>query len=238
MKIHNCVQGTREWALLRAGIPTASEFERIVTPTGKVSAQAESYMCGLIAERIMGHPRKEFMSAWMERGNELEADAALFYRLQRDEEPEKVGFITNDAGTIGASPDRLIGDKGLLEIKCPSPDQHVRYLLYGSVAQAYFPQVQGQLWIAEKEWLDILSYHPEIKPALIRVERDEKFIATLSRAVTAFAETLEQQYSILVERGLAEGQTLSALEASVSRPPRLAPLDELVANALKSGMRP
>jgi len=201
MKIHDCIQGTPEWLRLRAGIPTASEFDCILTPTGKPSKQAESYMFALLAERMMGHPRKEFTSLWMNRGSEMEADAAIFYELQRDVQAVPVGFITNDAGTMGASPDRLVGDGGLLEIKVPAEHTHVRYLLHGTVEQVYYPQVQGQLWIAERKWVDILSYHPEMPPALIRVERDEEYIEKLAAAITAFSSVLEAQYAVLCERG-------------------------------------
>ncbi len=202
MRIHDCIQGTSEWTRLRAGIPTSSDFDKILTAGGSPSKQAEMYMFALLAERIMGHPRIEYMSRWMDRGSQMEAEAVSFYELQRDCETVKVGFITNDEGTIGASPDRLVGDTGLLEIKVPSEAVHVSYLMQsGSAYDAYRVQTQGQLWIAEREWNDLLSYHPEMPPALIRVERDEKFIAQLSAAVSAFVEVLESQFALCVQRG-------------------------------------
>jgi len=132
----------------------------------------------------------------------MEAEAVKFYEFQADAETVKVGFITNDEETIGASPDRLVGDKGLLEIKVPSEGIHVGYLLQsGGAYQEYRIQVQGQLWIAEKEWCDILSWHPELPPALYRIERDEEFIEKLASAVEAFSGVLEEQFKECVARG-------------------------------------
>jgi hypothetical protein len=197
MIVHNVQQGSTEWLDVRAGIPTASCFDKIVTPKGKASSQAEKYMHKLIAERLMGHPTIEFQGPWLDRGKELEADAALYYESIRELTCERVGFITNDAGTIGASPDRLVGDDGLLELKIPAEHTHVAYMLTRAVDAEYYPQVQGQLWVTGRKWLDIMSYHPEMPPAIIRVERDEKYIAVLSAAVEAFSLQLETMAATL-----------------------------------------
>ncbi len=192
MIIHDVVQGTTEWLAVRAGIPTASCFDRIITKSGKPSSQAEKYMHRLLAERIMGHPVAEFTSAYMERGSALEAEAVAYYEGIREVETVKVGFITNDERTIGASPDRLSGENGLLEIKCPAEHTHVGYLITHAVDHEYYPQIQGQLWVTGRQWVDIQSYHPEMPPALIRVGRDEDFIAKLAAAVSAFSRELER----------------------------------------------
>lgn len=202
--IHRDVtQGTSAWLALRAGIPTSSEFDRIITPkTGKPSSQAEGYMFRLIAERLMGHPCVEFMSPWMTRGGQMELEAVAFYSFQRDMETETVGFITNESRTVGSSPDRLVGEDGLLEIKVPKESTHVGYLIKHHVDAEYFPQVQGQLWISGRQWVDVLSYHPEMPPALIRVDRDDSYIRMLEAAVMKFSEVLEAQYGLLLERGI------------------------------------
>jgi hypothetical protein len=131
----------------------------------------------------------------------MEAEAVAFYELQRDCETVPAGFITNDGGTIGASPDRLVGDDGLLEIKVPKESTHVSYLLKKAVDQAYYPQVQGQLWISERQYADILSYHPEMPAALIRVPRDEEYIKVLSAAVGEFSVVLENYAREVAGRG-------------------------------------
>ena len=94
-----------------------------------------------------------------------------------------------------------MGDDGLLEIKVPKDSTHVGYLLAEPVDQAYYPQIMGQLWIAERQWLDLLSYHPEMPPALIRVERDEAYIGKLRAAVETFAEVLAEHTEQLRARG-------------------------------------
>src|SRR5580704_12428367 len=109
MITHDCAQGTSAWLALRSGIPTASCFDRILTPKGKVSAQAEKYMHALLAERMMGRPVTQHMTMWMARGNEKEAEAVAFYEAQRELDTQRVGFVTNDDRTIGASPDRFVG---------------------------------------------------------------------------------------------------------------------------------
>lgn len=223
MKIHDVAQGTREWLELRSGIPTASEFGKILTPTGKLSESSEPYMHALIAERLMGHPRVEFMSTWMNRGNLMESEAVGYYEFQCDCETETIGFVTNDEQTVGASPDRTVGEEGLLEIKVPKDETHVGYLLRKPADKKYYPQLQGQLWITGRKWVDILSYHPEMPMALVRVERDEAYIESLSKVVTAFSNALEEEYAKLVESGVV-GQ--------VKREPRPVSLVELLKQSL------
>ena len=200
--ITDVIQGTPEWAALRCGIPTSSNFSKLITPkTMELSKSSTPYMHTLLAERILGEPTVEFTSHWQDRGSEMEAEAVNFYQFTRDAETEKVGFILNDDRTIGASPDRLVADDGLLEIKCPSPGVHISYLLNRTVDAEYYPQIMGQLWISGRQWVDIMSYHPEMPSALIRVERDDKYIQKLSSVVTAFAGALEEQFRLMAELG-------------------------------------
>lgn len=202
MKIHNVRQGTEEWARLRIGIPTASCFAKIITPkTLKPSSQADMYMCQLIAEAILGMPLDAEASQFMERGSALEKEAVAFYELERDTTTAAVGFVTLDDGSAGCSPDRLVGDDGLLEIKCPSPAVHVAYRLgVDAVAEKYKAQAQGQLWITGRRWVDCLSYHPDMPPALTRTERDEAFIEALAAEVQQFNLRLEAARATLAQK--------------------------------------
>jgi hypothetical protein len=186
------IQGTTAWLKLRAGIPTASCFDMILTPKGKPSTSAERYLYELLAERILGRPIVKAVTTWMDRGSQTEAEAVAYYESLRDLDTKKIGFVTNDAGSIGASPDRLVGADGLLEIKVPKESTHVGYLLNGTVGDTYWPQLQGQLWIAERAWVDIMSYSPDMPEAVIRVERDGEYIHKLACAVTAFSSELER----------------------------------------------
>lgn len=197
MIVHKHKQGSRDWLDARAGIPTSSQFHKILTPTGKPSAQATDYMHELIAERIMKRPLEQYVSWAMERGGQLESEAVASYEFDRDIDTQPVGLITDDRNRWGASPDRLVGEDGLLEVKCPTAGVHVGYLLMRPVDKRYYPQLQGQLWITEREWVDILSYHPEMPRALVRVERDEKYLQLLAGAVRTFSAELEEKWDKL-----------------------------------------
>lgn len=202
------IQGTEAWAQLRCGVPTASNFHRIITPKGVPSKSAETYMFELIAERISGEPTVGFTSHWMDRGSYLEQEAVDFYSFTTDLETEKVGFILNDARTAGASPDRLVGENGLLEIKVGKPSTHIGLLLQnGAAYEEHRIQTQGQLMIAEREFNDLLAYNPGLPPALCRVEREDRFIKMLDAALKTFCEVLEANYQVLLERGIARPYT-------------------------------
>jgi len=187
--------GSAEWHKARLGIPTSSEFSRIFTPTGRPSKSATSnkYACQLIAESMLGHPVSDYESDWMLRGKDLEERAVSYYELQTDRDTTSGGFCTTDDGKVGCSPDRLIGDDGGLEIKCPSEIIHVATLLgLEDVLVKHRLQVQGSLWVTGRSWWDFLSYHPDLPPALMRIERDEEFIAALEKHVRAFCVGLEE----------------------------------------------
>lgn len=202
MKIIECDQGSPEWHQARLGIPTASNFERILSPTGKPSTQAEAYALQLLAEIITGQPTETFQKTGaMERGNELEAEAAQFYELQRDVETVKVGFCTDDAGTFGASPDRLIGGDGGLEIKCPLAHTHVKYLLGGELDMGYYPQVQGNMLVTGRKWWDWMSYHPKMPALIIRVPRNDKYIFSMQAELIKFDKALKSHRQTLIEKG-------------------------------------
>ena len=196
MKIHNVEQGTVGWLNVRLGIPTASCFEKIVTPGGKLSTQSRKYMYWLLAEKVLNRSLESLEGLeWVERGKLLEPDAIRMYEFENDVTTQAVGFITTDDGLIGCSPDRLVGNDGMAEIKCPAPQTHVGYMIDGFGAD-YKPQVQGQLYVAEREWVDRYSYSPEMPPHRDRTYRDEPYIKFLSDALKdfneQFAEALEK----------------------------------------------
>lgn len=191
MKIHNIQQGSLEWLELRKGIPTTSEFSKIITPTGKLSSQAKGYQNLLLAELFVKNEEEGFQgNYYTERGSKLEVEAIKAYELLKDVETTKVGFITNDEGTIGCSPDSLVGDDGLLEIKCPMGSKQVDNFFENKIDSSYIPQVQGQLLVTGRKWVDWFSYHPELPEVVIRIERDEEYIERLSLALDRFNEEL------------------------------------------------
>jgi hypothetical protein len=206
MKIHDCVQGSEEWAMLRAGIPTSSQFHRIITPTGKKSEQREGYKCDLLAERMLGRPLEDKKTLPMQRGSMTETEAVNYYTFVRELKTEPCGFMTNDEETVGASPDRIViaEPRGLLEVKCPEAGTHVAYLLSSKGAYTkYRTQCNGQLWISECDFVDVMSYYPALPEALVRIGRDEAFIPLIEEAVLEFSDDLERDWTRLVEDGLA-----------------------------------
>jgi len=124
---HACQQNTPEWDMLRAGIPTASAFDKIITPTGKLSKQSRDYKAWLLAERVMKAPIPTVKTSFMDRGTEYEAEACDFYSIVSGNKTTRIGFVTNDAGTIGASPDRWSSADGQVEMKVPAIHTHFSY---------------------------------------------------------------------------------------------------------------
>lgn len=204
MNVINCEQGSPEWFGCRAGIPTASAFDKIITSTGKASTQADTYINQLLCEQMAGQSEGLEPTEWMLRGIEMEAEARSFYELETGRDVEQVGFIVGDG--CGCSPDGVIGDDGLIEIKCPKPTTHVGYLRAGKLPSKYVPQVQGQLWVCGRDWCDFLSYCPGLPPLLVRVDRDQGFIDSLSAAMLKFNERLTKARADLVKRGYIQEQ--------------------------------
>jgi len=192
MRIDQNEQGSPEWLAARLGIPSASMFAKLVTTKGIWSASADAYINQLVAERLTGEREEVFQSHHMLRGTELEPDARDLYSLISDAEVTEVGFCLHDTLSAGCSPDGLIGEEGGLEIKAPAPSTHVEYLRGGVLPSKYKQQVMGCLWITGREWWDFVSYHPTMKPLIVRVERDEEYIAALEKCVTKAVNLIEE----------------------------------------------
>jgi len=202
VKIIDVVQGTTEWKMARMGLPTASQFGRIISAkTLKPLAGAEGYIHELLVESLLGYCESEDASDFMERGKEFEESAVAAYELEMDCDVQRVGFITNDAGTIGCSPDGLVGDNGGVEFKVPSAKKHLEYFLNTGDIGAYAPQVQGCLWLAEREWWDWRSWHPSLPPAKVRMARDERFIGALAAALAEFNDRLADAKARILATG-------------------------------------
>jgi hypothetical protein len=203
MIIHRCEQGSEEWHALRLGIPTASCFDKIVTPAKcELSKTSVDYMALLIAEWIRKAPVDEFENEWTRHGHEYEDEARKAYEFAVGQSVDQVGFITTDDGMVGASPDGMIGSNALCELKCPKANTHVGYMLARAIDDKYKTQLQGQLWVCERELVDIQSYCPGFPTVVIRVTRDEPYIAKLSAAVRKFVDSmLESRLKIEREFG-------------------------------------
>lgn len=191
MKFFDVEPRSRAWFDHRIGLCTSSNFHKILTSkTLKVSSQAPKYMAELIAERITGEQTEGYQSEWMVRGQDVEDSIWRSYEVYTDAETSRGGFFTNDAGTIGCSPDRLVGADGIVECKAPMLTTQILYILAEGPDDDYKVQCQGQLMVSERDWVDVFSWHPQLFLPPIRIYRDEKFIAILRPVLDRFIETL------------------------------------------------
>lgn len=189
MKVIDCSQRSPEWFAARCGIPTSSNFDKILTIDGKVSKQRTKYLYRLAGEKVSGVQEETYQNAVMQRGIEMEGEARALYQLITGQEVQQVGFCLADG--YGASPDGIVGEDGLIEIKCPIVSTQVSYLLAGTLPTEYFQQVQGQLLVTGRKWADFVSYYPGLKPLIVRVEADEAFIKILKLHIELFCGDLK-----------------------------------------------
>lgn len=185
-------QGTPEWEEARLGIPTASNFHRVMTEKAMVYTKtaSTSYALELAFERLTGHAVDSGSSAFMERGSSLEAKARSWYALTRDVEVEECGLCLTDDRKAGASPDGLVGDPGGLEIKCLGAVGHLGAL--NGDFPAKMTQVQGGLWVTGRDWWDVVAFNPDLPNAVWRVWRDEEYIGKLAACLARFHEECEE----------------------------------------------
>ena len=188
MKIYDVEQRGAEWIALRVGLPTASDFAKIITSTGEPSKSASGYALTLAAELFAGKPLDSWEgNAWTERGRELEEAAISLYKFMNDADVAPVGFVTDDAGAMGCSPDGFVGNDGLIEVKCLKAENHVKAILYyqrhGKCPPDYIQQTQGQMMICGRKWCDVVFYHPDLPLLSIRQNRDAAFQVGLSHLI-------------------------------------------------------
>ena len=196
IEIISCDQNSPEWRKARAGIVTASAFSTVLAKgkSGGSSLTRTTLLYRLAGEIITGEPAETFSNGAMERGHAMEEEARDYYAFITDQEPELVGFVRN--GRKGASPDAFLGSDGLLEIKTHKPE-----ILIGMIFKDEFPpehkaQTQGQLWICEREWVDLQCYWRGMPSFIKRSYRDEAYISQLSGEVDRFNDDLD----LIVER--------------------------------------
>jgi len=195
-------QGSSQWHSLRAGIPTSSEFGNIITPSGMRSKSLENY-AGVKAMEIMlkRNILNDFANEYMDRGKILEAQAAEQYEVIYGVDTKEVGFITNDDGTVGASPDRLTSDCGGLEIKCFGIHKHIHHYFSKIIDPKYKPQMQGQIFVGNLDYVANWMYHPEIPPVRIMNMPDDKFLTKLEKLLVIFRQVLADKVGELIDDG-------------------------------------
>lgn len=179
-------QGSEEWLRIRLGRVTASNFSTVMAKgRGKAPSKTrKTYMLKLAGEIITGELADGFTNHHMERGHVMEIEARNLYELITGVEVEQVAFIKSGDG-MGYSPDGL-PDDGLLEIKSKLPHLQIALLMRDEIPGEHIHQLQGGLYVAEREWIDFMSYWPGLPPFIKRVYRDEKFICELANSIQDF----------------------------------------------------
>ena len=203
-------QGTPEWKAERAGKATASKIADIVakTKSGPAASRA-NYLAQLVAERLTGQPSEGFTNAAMQHGTATEPEARDAYAFATDADVQQVGFVPHP--TIewsGASPDGLVGDDGLIEIKCPNTATHIETLRGGTIDRKYLLQMQWQMACTGRKWCDFASFDPRMPVHMQlhvrRVERDDVLIASLEKDVSDFLVEVSLKVKDLESRYLKE----------------------------------
>lgn len=199
-------QRSDEWFAARLGKVTASRLADVLATikTGE-SASRRNYRIELVCERLTQKKAEGFSNVHTERGVELEPIALSSYEAQKGIFVESVGFVIHPTIEMsGASPDGLVGDDGLIEVKCPTPANHLDTLLSKKSPAKYYPQMQWQMACTGRQWCDFVSYCAEFGNTehavfITRVMRDDIFIADAEKAVIQFLDEVETQ--ILQLRG-------------------------------------
>lgn len=188
----NAAQESADWMLARCGMFTASRASDLMARTKSGPSASRGNLLALLAvERLTGHPVETYQNDAMRRGNELEGEARDAYSFSTGNPVQESGFVVNDAlPRTGCSPDGLVGGDGLVEIKCPaSMSKHLDALRSNSHAQEYRWQLQHQLLVTERQWVDAVSYDPRfpehLQLAIVRVHRDNEAIQSLITEITA-----------------------------------------------------
>ncbi len=189
-EIFICEQGSADWYEARLGLPTASMFATIMRDGrgGGESKTRRKYLLQLAGEILTGEPMETYSNDHMERGKAMEDEARKAYAFEHDAELERVGFIR--CGRAGCSPDALIGSKRMLEIKTTLPHLLIDIHLRGEYPPGHEAQCQGNLWVAQREEIDIAIYWPKMPLYVQTIRRNEKYIEGLARAVDEFNSEL------------------------------------------------
>lgn len=189
MQIHNCQQGTEEWLKIRLGKFTCSTAQ----PIAAKGKGLETLVFEKVAEILTGKLPPIYKNADMERGNELEPEARIAYEFESENVVEQVGFVELNE-FVGGSPDGIIGDDGLVEIKCPNNTVFARYLYDHKVDTGYFWQMQMQMYVTDRKWCDYVVFNENFPTTtkITRIERDDKSIEKLKVGLEQGIELLNK----------------------------------------------
>jgi len=205
MIIHEFEQYSEQWWSYRLSKPSASKAKLLITSTGLASKSMKDYAIELANDLYAG----EVVDAWdgnkyTERGSELEEEARDSYIFLNDIEVNQIGMFSDDENKYIASPDGIVGNNGLLEIKCLTAKNHTKALIYfdknKKPPSEYIAQLQMQLFVSEREWVDIMFYHPKLPNIIIRVLPDKGLFDMLDKQIDALLTERDRVIGLLRER--------------------------------------
>lgn len=173
---HHIEQNSEAWDKLRIGKFTASSFGDLFS--GKSTLTYKKAINEVAFGILTGDAPENFTNQWMERGHEIEPLAKSEYEMLTFNTVQPGGFFELNE-FVGASPDGVIDEDGLLEIKCPAANTVIEYLLKKELPSIYFWQVHGQMYVSGRKWVDFMAFHHKLKPLIVRVKRDETVIKQL-----------------------------------------------------------
>lgn len=209
MKVIDCEQNSAEWLAARCGSLGASSIADMVakTRTGW-GASRFNLAAKLVCERLTGTPQESYTNAAMQWGHDTEPQARAMYEFMRDVAVQQVGLVLHPSiSKSHASPDGLVGDDGLIEIKCPNTATHIETLLSEDVEGRYVKQMQWQMACCGRAWCDFVSFDPrlpaEMQMFVQRVRRDDEFIAELEREARLFLAEIDKTIATLSDKYLS-----------------------------------
>lgn len=191
-QFHNITQNSPEWDSLKLGRFTTSKFKGLFSKKSTQSYEKTIYQ--VVFERLTGEAPKSFSNQITERGHELEPEARKVYERMNFVKVQNGGFWTL-GDWVGSSPDGLVENEGLLEIKSPLFNTLIKYLTRQKLPAEYYWQVHGQMYVTGRQWVDFFAYHPKLKPFIIRIYRDEQVMEQIEdkllEGINKAKETLE-----------------------------------------------
>ena len=204
MRIFKMEQRSAAWMAIRCGTVTASDFASAIdfTKADKPGADRTKLLNDKVTERITHDLTRHFTNDAMKRGQELEPDAITAYESFTGRLTSKVGFVLHDTLKIGCSPDALCGEGGMAEVKCPASGSEMvkAWLDMPAFLEAYEPQIRGQMWLCERDWCDLVVYHPKFPLLVHRVERDTYKEKELSDKIIAFEAEVTDKYVAMLSK--------------------------------------
>ena len=202
--IEDIEQGSPEWDILRLFKVTGTGMSSVLSKGrgSSPSKMSETYMMELLAEKLTGQSKPFFENDSMRWGTETEPQAGFMYELKTGNTIRHVAFIERN-DFVGVSPDGLVGDDGMIEIKCPNTTTQIKRALSDDYSKDYKTQIQMQLWVAERQWCDFVSFDPRLDCEAgylqQRVERDEEFIKDMEEKTELFIAKMNELYNRLIK---------------------------------------